>query len=179
MTCIVGLIQDGAVYIGGDSVGANDEVMRPRRDDKVFIREDFIFGFTTSYRMGQIIRYSMDIPTRKPNEDVFEYMATAFVDALRRALRDGGFARIDSAVEEGGRFLVGHAGRIFCIDSDFQVAELRVPYAACGCGEQVAYGAMFASSKKKPRERIHQALTAAETFSAGVRRPFTIRRLAS
>lgn len=67
-------------------------------------------------------------------------------------------------------------GSLFCIDSDLQVAEHRLPYAAAGCGEQIALGALHATSNSglKPKKRIEAALKAAEQFSAGVRGPFTI-----
>ena len=38
MTCIVGLIDEGKVYIGGDSAGAADDLITVRADEKVFVR---------------------------------------------------------------------------------------------------------------------------------------------
>ena len=52
MTCIVGLKKDYKIYIGGDTLGSNLYSKTVRMDDKVFIKDDMIFGFTSSYRMG-------------------------------------------------------------------------------------------------------------------------------
>jgi hypothetical protein len=52
-------------------------------------------------------------------------------------------------------------------------------FAAVGCGDQIAHGALFASSTLKGADRVRLALTAAERFSAGVRGPFHIESLES
>jgi hypothetical protein len=45
------------------------------------------------------------------------------------------------------------------------------------CGEDIALGAMYACPSLSPEERIRTALEAAEQFSAGVRRPFIVKKL--
>ena len=54
------------------------------------------------------------------------------------------------------------------------VAEAADGYAAVGCGDRLALGALFATAGTglKPRRRVLRALAAAERFSAGVRGPF-------
>jgi hypothetical protein len=83
---------------------------------------------------------------------------TDFVDAVRKCMKDGGIGRTDSSVETGGTFLVGYAGRLFKIESDYQVGEPILPYDACGCGEDFAKGAMFNSEHLSPELRIKNAL---------------------
>ncbi|KQP43921.1 hypothetical protein [Pseudorhodoferax sp. Leaf274] len=172
MTCIVGLVHEGRVYIGGDSAGVSGLDLNVRRDQKVSVKSGFAFGFTTSFRMGQLIQYAFEPPKRHPEKDLMAYMVTDFVDALRSCLKAGGFARKDSEVEQGGSFLVGHAGRLFAIHGDYQVAEATCGYDAVGCGEGYAKGALFATAKHTPADRIDMALAAAESHSAGVRGPF-------
>lgn len=177
MTCIVGLIDGGKVYMGADSAGVAKTVLRVRADHKVFTRDDFIMGFTTSFRMGQLLRYKLRIPAFPKGIDTFEYMVTIFVEAVRKCLKDGGFAQKKDETETAGTFLVGYRGRLFCVDSDYQVAETLLPYAATGCGEDIALGVLFANGGLKPKERILQSLEAAQQFSAGVREPFLIEEL--
>ena len=177
MTCIAGLIDNGKIYMGADSAGVSGHSLRVRADEKVFIKGDFIMGFTTSFRMGQLLRYNLRIPPQGKDTDIFEYMVTSFVESVRKCLKDGGFAEKKDEHEKGGTFLVGYAGRLFCVNSDYQVEETLLPYAATGCGEDIALGALFANGHLKPEERILQALEAAEQFSAGVRRPFVIKQL--
>ena len=63
MTCIVAIAEKNVVYVGADSLGSNGNKIITRKDTKIFIRKPFIFGFTSSYRMGQLLRYSLVIPS--------------------------------------------------------------------------------------------------------------------
>lgn len=175
MTCIIGIVKNGNVYIGGDSLGVSGYEGRPRSDKKVFRNGKFIMGFTSSYRMGQLLNYSFS-PRRgiEENEDIMRYMVNVFVEDVRKCLKDGGYARKVSEQEEAGVFLVGFEGRLFRIDSDYQVAEHIDEFVACGCGEYYAAGCLFANRHLEPEPRIIQALEAAEHFSVGVKAPFTI-----
>jgi hypothetical protein len=165
------LVGDGTVHIGGDSAGVADWSMTVRADAKVFRVGDYLFGFTDSFRMGQLIRYTLKLPT--PAADLDRYMATTFIDALRDCLKEGGWAKKDTEREEGGTFLVGVTGRLFKVESDYQVGEAADGYAAVGCGADVALGALYATdTTMAPAARVDVALRAAERFSAGVRGPF-------
>lgn len=177
MTCIVGLIDNGNVYVGGDSAGVAGYGLTVRADEKVFINGEFIMGFTSSFRMGQLLRYSLKPPKYHPDVDITEYMVTDFIDAVRKCLTDGGYAEKKNEQEKAGTFLVGFMGKLFKIDSDYQVGVPSLPFDACGCGEDIALGSMYSNSSLDPIERITQALEAAEQFSAGVRRPFVIKQV--
>jgi len=150
-----------------------------RADSKVFRKDEYLFGFTTSFRMGQLIRYAMELPRPRPPRKLEAFMATEFVDSLRKCFKDGGWARTEDEREEGGTFLVGVRGRLFTIYGDYQVASAADGFAAVGCGDQIALGALYATAatRMKPRARLLVALRAAERFSAGVRGPFVCRRL--
>lgn len=177
MTCIVAVKKDGVVYMGADSAGVGGYSMRVRSDPKIYRNGKFLFGFTTSFRMGQLLAYSFVPPTHYGDEGTIEkFMATKFVDAVRKCLKDGGFARKDSEEERGGVFLVGYEGRIFRIDCDYQVGESAHDFEAVGCGEDIAMGALWAMSKRgvTPELQVRTALHAAEQFSAGVRGPFLL-----
>lgn len=174
MTCIVGLVDKGTVYIGGDSAGVADYSLMVRADQKVFTNGEFIFGFTSSFRMGQVLRYKLKPPHREPARDVMTYMVSDFVDAVRDCLKSSGFAKKENDVERGGTFLVGYQGRLFRIEGDYQVGETTNGYDACGCGEDIARGSMFASKGADAGKRILQALKAAGYHSAGVCGPFKV-----
>lgn len=173
MTAIVGLVEGESVYIGGDSAGSYGYSLTVRADRKVFRNGQYIFGFTDSYRMGQLIRYGFT-PPKPPKKDLDRFMSTTFIDALRECLKTGGWAKKDNDREEGGTFLVGVAGRLFTIYSDYQVAQAADGYAAVGCGDDLALGALYATADLKlgPKRRVKTALKAAERFSTGVRGPF-------
>lgn len=175
MTCIVGIAEQGKVYIGGDSAGVAGYAITIRADEKVFQAGRFLIGFTSSFRMGQLLRYNFHAPEQPEGMDAFQYMVTMVVENLRECLKTGGYARREFDQEQGGCFLIGYAGRLFMVDSDYQVAESLCSYMAAGCGQDVALGALYATQGQAPRQRIEVALAAAETFIAGVRRPFVVR----
>ena len=173
MTCIVGLVENGKVYMGADSAGVSGLDICIRADEKVFINNNFLMGFTTSFRMGQLLRYAFVPPKRFPGDDIDRFMVTKFIDGVRKCLKDGGFATKEKEAEEGGIFLVGYEGNLFYVGSDYQIGRNVYGYDAVGCGEKYALGSLYAS-KGNPRERIRGALMAAQQFSGGVLEPFHI-----
>lgn len=177
MTCIVGLVEGKKVYIGGDSAGVGGYDLTVRADAKVFRNGPFLFGFTSSFRMGQLLRYAFTPPKHDSDVGDFQYLVTTFVNAVRDCLKAGGFASKSNETEAGGTFLLGYRGHLYKIESDYQVGESADGYDACGCGWDVARGAMFATEGGEPEKRVKTALRAAERFSAGVRGPFVVEVL--
>jgi ATP-dependent protease HslVU (ClpYQ) peptidase subunit len=173
VTAIVGLVHGGSVHLGGDSAGVGDHYsLQVRADAKVFATGPYVMGFTSSFRMGQLLRWALKVP--EPDNDLERFMATTFIDAVRDCLREGGWLSKDSERETGGDFLVGIRGRLFAVQGDFQVAEMADGYAAVGSGYQLALGVLYATrtSRMRPERRLEVALEAAERFNAGVRGPF-------
>lgn len=177
MTCIVGLVDNKDVYIGGDSAGVSGNDLTVRTDGKVFHNGPFLFGFTSSFRMGQLLRYAFTPPEHHSDLTDMQYLVTVFVDALRTCFKDGGFATKASEAESGGNFLIAYRGHLYEIHSDYQIEEAADGYNACGCGEHYATGSLFATEGQEPEKRVKMALRAAERFSAGVRGPFVVEVL--
>ena len=116
MTCIAGVEHSGKVWIGGDSAGVAGYALTVRADEKVWVDNGFVFGFTSSFRMGQLLRYNLSLPLQRYEvpesnaEAEIKFMTTHFVDAVRKVLKDGGYAKNDNGQERGGTFLVGWRG---------------------------------------------------------------------
>lgn len=172
MTVIVGIAHKGRVHLGADSVGVSGYQITIRNDPKVFRNGPYVIGFTTSFRMGQLLHHALQAP--HPTGNLNRFMVTTFVDALRTCLKDGGWARKDAEQEEAGTFLVGIHGRLFTVHSDYQVSEPTDGYAAVGCGDDLALGALHATAQlgMRPRRRLTAALAAADHHSAGVGGPY-------
>ena len=190
MTCIVGYTNGKKVWIGGDSAGAAGLNISIRKDEKVFKNGDFLIGYTSSFRMGQIIRYNFIPPKRKKIDknnklDIFKYMCTDFIDELRKTFEQKGFLTKKDNEESGGTFLIGYKGRLFEIESDFQVAENIENYNACGCGKYYALGSLYTSllnvsesiKPLKINEILKTSLQTAVKFNGGVRPPFIIKSI--
>lgn len=181
MTAIAALVEkDGTIWIGGDSAGVANLDLEVRKDPKVFVKKGFIMGFTTSFRMGQILHYQFTPPEHPDKMGVDRYMNTLFVDEVRKCLDDHGYG---NGRDKGGTFIVGYRGKLFVLDGDFQVGMPHKNYTAVGCGHALCKGALHAiessdlTDTMKPKDRIKLALQAAEEFSGGVRAPFLIKSL--
>lgn len=171
MTCIVGIATAGKVHLAGDSAAVADNALTVIVEPKVFHNGPYVFGFTDSFRVGQLLRHAFRPPA--PTGDLDRFLVTKFIDALRGCLQDGGVASRANEVEAGGTFLVGVSGRLFQVESDYQVGEAVDGFDAIGCASDVARGALFATPKLAPKARLRLALEAAERHSAGVRGPWT------
>lgn len=173
MTCIVGVVKGSTVTIGADSAGVDGWEVTSRSDSKVFLRGDYLVGFTTSFRMGQLIRYVFE-PPAPDDRDQLEFMVMAFIPALRTCLEAGGFGKVEHGVATGGGFLVGVRGRLFEVGQDYQVGESHHGYGAVGSGSSVALGALAVTARYEPEKRVRAALEAAQRHNMGVRGPFVV-----
>ena len=178
MTAIAALIDNGKCYIGGDSAGISpDYTLTTRKDEKVFENRGLLIGFTSSFRLGSLLRFSFRPPTQAKTISDVEYMNTVFIDAVRRCFRDGGFMTVSENVETGGTFIIGYKGALYEVIDDFQVAIPADNYIACGCGRDLVMGSLYSTQGLEPEARIRKALEAAEHFSGGVRGPFIIKSI--
>ncbi len=177
MTCIVGLVKGGKMYMGGDSAGVGGYHIQIRDDSKVFKKEKMLFGFSSSFRMGQILQHSLTIPKRYEDEDDYEYMTTRFIDAVRDILKEKGYATKKDDGEIGGVFIVAYKGQLYYIVSDYQVGMRNGSFESVGCGEPYALGALEAmgSQASMPGEKmVKKALQVAAKYSSAVSGPFNI-----
>lgn len=198
MTCIIGFIDkiNNVTYIGADSCGSTSYSKRSRKDKKVFKlidNKETLIGFTSSYRMGQLLMYAKDllsytdiVKSENEEEDTelkcyiedinHENMVTTVVENIANVLLDGGFAKDSPNGLEGGVMLFANKDKLYRIDIDFQVEETEEDYNACGSGEAYALGSLMTTESMDLTsiEKIHLALQVAARFAAGVEGPFYI-----
>ncbi len=182
MTCIVTLKTDEGVFMGGDSAAVERSALyaRKRVHPKVFRNGAYLIGYTSSFRMGQLLEHKIILPDPSGDGDLMHFMCTTFIDSIRRGFKENGFSTIESNNERGGCFLVAVEDRVFMIDDDFQVGEELEPYSSVGCGMEYALGALRVLQDVEgfsPTEQLEKALEAAEYFSIGVLGPFHIMEL--
>jgi ATP-dependent protease HslVU (ClpYQ) peptidase subunit len=179
MTCVVGLVNKRRVYIGADAASVSGWTRRETRVCKVFRRGPFLIGYTTSFRMGQLLEHHLRVPKQAAGQSDMSFMVTHFIENVRVLLKEKGFAKIEANNESGGQFLVGYHRRLYSIESDFQVAELADGYDAVGSGAEFALGAMRALPRLSPTRRIRKALEIAAHYNMGVCAPFVIKSITS
>ncbi len=174
MTCIIGMAHDGDVWIGADAAAADGWSVRSTLVPKVFAHGPFIVGYTVSFRMGQLLQFHLDVQPQDGESSDLEYIVKRFIAAVRACLKEGGYTTVKDSKEEGGGFLVGYHGHVYCVGDEFQITEASDGFDACGCGEKYALGAMVALDDLEPEARVRRALGIAAYFSGGVCGPFTV-----
>jgi len=169
MSCVVGLIHNGKVYLGSDGISTNmNGDHRPVYCEKLFWNEKYLIGFTGSIRTGQLLRPEYFTPP----DDIKD-----LPDAMREHFSNKGALCQD---EDGGsaqqsNFLIAWKGLIYDVLTDFQLNLTYGDYNAIGNGANTALGSFFTSEKiKSPEKRVLTALRAASEFSFAVGPPYTI-----
>ena len=189
MTCIVGYVSEGAVYLGGDSSITLANLNVNSKTSKVFRNGEYIMGNCGSCRMGDILEYTFKPPkVKEGGEYDHKFMCTDFVDELMIAYGLAEFdpLKVDSEDNyvNGGAIIVGIRGRMFEICEDYSCIEYTDHHYAIGCGHNIARGAVYAldeENKKLPKKQkksaeyiVEASLEAASYYMGAVAPPFNI-----
>jgi ATP-dependent protease HslVU (ClpYQ) peptidase subunit len=179
VTCVVGIAQGNAVTIGADSAGWDGSTLMVGAAQKVFRNGPLLIGYTTSFRIGNLLRYALRVPTHRDDQPDDSYLVNDLVDAIRQCLKAGGVAKKENEVESAGELLVGYRDSLYVVASDYSVLRPRDQYAATGCGYQFALGSLWqtATTRLGAESRVFQALGAAEHFDGRVRSPLDVLSL--
>lgn len=171
MTCIVVKVEDGVVHMAGDKLGSNGYTKVLSDRPKVFINGDFIFGYTTSFRMGQLLEFSWCPPEQLNSQTDENYIYKTVVESIKSLFKNDGFG----SDKEGGTFLFGYKGKAYKMQSDFAIFEIE-DYDACGCGEDEAEASLYTMSKLNTslsiKEQLELAIEAASFRKCGVSKEF-------
>lgn len=179
MTCIVGIEGKNTVWLGGDSAAtAGDGSQTLIADKKVFVNAngEVIFGICGSPKLIDPLRYTV-FAKQKRGEDNREFVATVLVPMIKHALKESGC--VTEHPEHGehfqGEVLFGVGGKLYRMQSNFQLITDSQGYASVGSGSDIAIGSLHATRRdSNARRRILTALEASALANAGVRPPFAI-----
>jgi hypothetical protein len=178
MTCIVAIAQDGRVYMGGDAAGSDPHsgMVITTSIPKVFVKDEYVLGYSGSFRMGKWIQYSADFPKppswAKGEAKIDEFINGFVVPSLRKQAKE---AELEPQEKEDFGFLVGLRGYLFELDESWAAYPTSSGYAASGSGAEIALGSIYSTSSwKNPVKRVTVALEASHVHNAYVRPPFTI-----
>lgn len=174
MTCIVGIVKDGKVYIGGDSLGSNGHTKSVFPRPKVFKNGDFIIGYTSSYRMGQLLEATFEPPERLLSEnDDFKFLISKVVPAIKTCFSEAGFEATEDGQKFGGCFLLGYKHKLYKVQAEYSLLE--IDEAATGSGETFALGSLYSTKDNiTPEHRIEEAINAAAYHCVSVGGPVHI-----
>lgn len=169
MTCIVGIVDDGVIYIGGDRGASDGSAIISLATPKVYIRDEWIFGYAGSLGIGQIMQI-INIPILEEEDDPFIILRMDIVEAFKAMMDTQGIVINE---DNNTDILIGCRGRLFEFSpSDWSVAEIK--QTAIGSGGNFALGSLHTSIDADPIDRIGIALGAAITYSPSCQGPIDI-----
>jgi len=169
MSCVVGLLQNGKLYLGSDGIATTEDgERRPIICVKIFTNKDYLIGYTGSVRHGQLLGPKCF----DPPSSIYD-----FPDQIREAYEKKGAILLNENGQQmfSSNILIGHKGRLFELLIDFQMNEVYGNFTSIGSGAAYAMGSLFATKKwKSPEKRIINALNAASEYDRSCGEPFTI-----
>jgi len=188
MTLIIGYLDkdNKTTYIGADSGGIKGDTKYIQKNPKVFYNYhnfNFLIGFASSFRMGQILQYTLtppDIPKSiLIHNDLERYMVNYFIDELRETFNNAGFLqRFEDGDDKGGHFIIAFKDNLFVIERDFHVSSVYTNYVAIGCAEPEAMGSLSTIERLNPQmhpeDKIKLAMSIANKHTTCVYNPYVV-----
>lgn len=175
MTCILAYVDnESVVHMVGDSAGT--DVRQHSRVDlsskKIFKHGDMLMGYTTSFRMGQLLENCLEIPERSEGLTDYQYLVKQFVPALRKLYTGEGYML--ATEKDGGTFIIGWHGQLYEIADDFAVLHSSNCFTSVGSGTPYAKAAFMALvehgvvDKIGIREALESVITITSRFNITV-----------
>lgn len=166
MTCIVAMVENGVVHMAGDKCGSNGYTKRIVGKPKIFINKNFIIGYTTSFRMGQLLEFTWCPPEQLNSQSDNVYIYKTVVDSMKQLLKKDGFATDTN----GGSFLFGYKGKLYEMQDDFSIFEQQI--ASVGCGYVEAQSVIYVLNKinydGSIQDKLQLAIEASSMIKPGV-----------
>lgn len=186
MTCIIGIVlADGTVVIGADSACSDGsrvsrigggKIVRLRTPDAKG-GPDMLIGCSGSVPMLHTLRHRVVLPHQGEMDDD-RYMQTVFVDEVRKRFKEAGILKKENEVETAsGYALIGYRGRMWLLESDYQVRHVAHSTWAIGSGGDEARGALWVLERFRNLDTGYmalEALRASAELTPFVREPFEI-----
>lgn len=174
MTCIVGLVQNKTVWLGGDRAATGDGLNRILiKEPKIFEKQGIGFGVCGLPKVMDALQHAIELPSFTGGDDK-GYLVSHVIPAIREGLKN-----LDCTVPHHGQqyfhgaMLIGFAGRLYQLEGNFQLVESAQGFDAVGSGAEPALGSLR-STKGNPKKRLLEALKVSAENNAGVAPPFDV-----
>jgi len=179
LTCIVGVIEDGEVWLGADGRSTAGDSVTSCINRKMARVGPLLIGVSGMPRVQQIIAHDFKCPEYSGG-DVMAYLCREVVPAIRERLtaRDAIFEDKDDGCQNfGSHFLIACQGQLFMMDGNSAVYESQRSIECIGSGADVAFGYLLGNTRDEPEQRIKGALRAASEVLNSCGPPFYVEKL--
>jgi len=176
MTCIIGLEQDGKVYVGADSFVGEEWTRKEQAiNPKIFKKNGMLIAGTGEARALQIAKYLVEFDEVEKFDE--QYVVENIAEKIRLKFKDIGYSEIkDNREKSATHFLIAYKDKMFVISGGYALTRSKDGITCMGAGEEFAYGAMKALENLKPENRIKKSLEIASYYSNYVFPPFVIMK---
>jgi ATP-dependent protease HslVU (ClpYQ) peptidase subunit len=179
MTCIVGLVDRNAVWLGGDRAATNGSLGRALiKEPKIFTKGEVGFGVCGLPKVMNALKHGIELPVQSGNDD-WAFLVSELVPAIRKGLIKFDAAQenksplgIGGGIEFDGAMLIAYRGHLYILEENFQLIESNEKFASIGSGSALALGSFIATKNvRSAKKRILMALEAS-TNNASCAPPF-------
>jgi ATP-dependent protease HslVU (ClpYQ) peptidase subunit len=171
MTTIVGVVKNGHVIMGADSLvtaGTNKHI-HPQMA-KIINNNGYLLGGAGDVAACDIFMHLWipPMPNASQRKNLYKYMITDVVPSMKEALEENGY-KIDKEDKDSGfEILLAVDGELFNISDDFSVLMDQTGIYGVGSGAPFAMGALHTGAT------VERALEIAEKISPYTAGPFQI-----
>jgi len=149
MTTIVAVCKNGNVIMGADSqVTDNSRPNRHSTMEKITKNNGWLIAGSGDSQPCDILQHIFipPVPTIKERDNLYKFMITKFVPAIRECLDENGWKKEHEDKDAGFNMLFSFDGEVFDIGDDFSVLLNSDGIYGVGNGSQFAIGALYAGA---------------------------------
>jgi 20S proteasome alpha/beta subunit len=176
MTCIVGTVKNGVVWLGGDRAATSHNLDRTIiKEPKVFVKDGVGFGVCGLPKVMDAIQHAIEFPQQSQGSSK-SYLVSQLIPAIRDGLK-----KLECTEEHNGQqyfhgaLLIGYKGNLYELEANFQLIESANGFGAVGSGAEAALGSLRETKgMKDPKKRLLRALEVSAENNAGVAPPFDV-----
>jgi len=146
MTAIIGFIdnKNKKIIMGGDSLSSDNYKKFSRKDEKVFVKDNYIYGFCNDYKILNLVKYHFIAPEWKYKSfkkyDNTTFINKIFIPSLADFLQDNDIEIENDRMGHEELCLIGFNGSLYKIYDDMEVEELVMDWNTCGSGGMYLLG---------------------------------------
>ena len=173
MTTIVGVCKNGNVTMGADSqVTVDSTRVNSLIMEKITKNNGYLIAGSGDAGPCDILQHIFipPIPTANERKNLYKFMITKFVPAMRECLEENDYKTDPSDKDSGFSMLIAFDGEIFDISDDYSVLVSEDGIYGVGNGAKWAMGALHAGAS------VQEALEVAAKKDIYTSGPFQIVR---
>jgi ATP-dependent protease HslVU (ClpYQ) peptidase subunit len=166
--------------MGCDSAISSETETQVLSNSKIIKKGEMLIGVTGSMRGLQLLEYSWIFPEQPKEMSDTEYIYSYITTSIKEVFFEHQYCVTLNAQEnQEDQFLIGYKGKLYLLDTNYQIFELDSKYVSIGSGSSFSYGSLKTQEDigllgKDSEMNITRAINTAIEFSIGVKGPIRI-----